>query len=233
MSKITTTVDHQCEAISSIGIRCKRRTNFLYNNVALCTVHHNKFIENFEELFELSMWLVGYYDQRIVSIPHFIPFLIEKMYEHKALLEKDNVLIQVGKRWIKIVTRIGHEICLDTIIHNSNLIGIQEKWIESILKEPILYQDNKLEYQKMCDIIMTFKDRGYVPEFYRAMAQPMEAKASIGRKKKAEQQLKNGRVYIEQIMNRESTTTGLLIIYNCLPYEIYQINLGVKWWKKK
>ncbi len=83
-----------------------------------------------------------------------------------------------------------HNKTLEDIVKSPSLIGEDVNKLVSILREPIWYNINSQDYQKMCDIILIYDNYGI----------PVEVKGSDRYREKAIIQVYQGKKYIENII---------------------------------
>jgi hypothetical protein len=94
--------------------------------------------------------------------------------------------------------------------------------IQTIIKEPIWYQDHEFSYRSLCDLIVVYKN----------YAVPVELKGNSSKKAKAVKQLLNGKTYIDEFIHRECNY-GKFVLYGRDSYQFHKIDLGGTKWQQR
>jgi len=84
-----------------------------------------------------------------------------------------------------------HTYYLDKLTHNLGSVNENRRDIVSIIREPIWTPTSSLNEASLCDLIIIYPNH----------AVPIELKSSINRMRKAEEQIRYGFDYCDQVLN--------------------------------
>lgn len=111
--------------------------------------------------------------------------------------------------------RSRHTKCLEDIVNNIGIVGLNKRNTSWIIPEGVWYIDNSIQLHKLCDLVVGMHDRTAIP---------IEIKATRNYNKKAIEQLYAGKQLAEDYMHYE-VTEGKIVYYGRGIYQVRNIDL--------
>lgn len=104
--------------------------------------------------------------------------------------------------------RNSHDQYLENLVSKLDLIGEDRKKIKWVMKDGIWQKEDSLNAEKLCDIIISY---------YGDFCVPIELKGSFSKARRAKDQIKSGKKFIESVLNLRADY-GKVVVYSSHGY---------------